>query len=48
MARQGIKVFIEVGPGSVLSGLTRNIDPTLQAVKFGEPADLDKVKSALA
>jgi [acyl-carrier-protein] S-malonyltransferase len=48
MARQGIKVFVEVGPGSVLSGLTRNIDPTLQAVKFGEPADLEKVKSALA
>jgi [acyl-carrier-protein] S-malonyltransferase len=48
MARKGIKVFIEVGPGSVLSGLTRNIDPALQSVKFGEPADLEKVKSALA
>jgi [acyl-carrier-protein] S-malonyltransferase len=48
MARKGIKVFVEVGPGSVLSGLTRNIDPALQSVKFGEPADLEKVKSALA
>jgi [acyl-carrier-protein] S-malonyltransferase len=48
MARKGIKVFVEVGPGSVLSGLTRNIDPALQSVTFGEPADLEKVKSALA
>lgn len=48
MARKGIKVFVEVGPGSVLSGLNRNIDPALQSVKFGEPADLEKVKSALA
>ena len=48
MARKGIKVFVEVCPGSVLSGLTRNIDPALQSVKFGEPADLEKVKSALA
>jgi [acyl-carrier-protein] S-malonyltransferase len=48
MARKGVKVFVEVGPGSVLSGLNRNIDPALQSVKFGEPADLEKVKSALA
>ncbi|MGI9074447.1 MAG: ACP S-malonyltransferase [Bryobacteraceae bacterium] len=48
MARTGVRVFVEVGPGSVLSGLNRNIDPALQSVKFGEPADLEKVKSALA
>ena len=48
MARKGIKVFVEVGPGSVLSGLTRSIDSGLQSVKFGEPADLEKVKHALA
>jgi [acyl-carrier-protein] S-malonyltransferase len=48
MARKGVKVFVEVGPGSVLSGLNRNIDPALQSVKFGEPVDLEKVKSALA
>jgi [acyl-carrier-protein] S-malonyltransferase len=48
MARQGVKIFVEVGPGSVLSGLNRHIDPALQTGKFGEPADLEKVKSALA
>jgi [acyl-carrier-protein] S-malonyltransferase len=48
MARRGVGRFIEVGAGSVLVGLCRSIDPSLKAVKFGEPADLDKVKSALA
>jgi len=48
LGRQGIRRFIEVGPGSVLLGLCRNIDPTLIGVKFGEPGDLDKVKSAFA
>ncbi len=43
LARQGVKRFIEVGPGSVLLGLCRNIDPTLEGAKFGEPADLEKV-----
>ena len=33
----------EVGPGSVLLGLCRNIDSTLEGSKFGEPADLEKV-----
>jgi [acyl-carrier-protein] S-malonyltransferase len=48
MAGSGVKVFVEVGPGSVLSGLNRSIDPALQSVKFGVPADLEKVESALA
>lgn len=48
MAAEGITRFVEVGPGSVLSGLTRAIDPSLQAAKFGEPADLEKITSLLA
>lgn len=44
MARQGIRRFIEVGPGNVLLGLCRNIDPTLEGFKFGEPADLEKLQ----
>jgi [acyl-carrier-protein] S-malonyltransferase len=46
MTRQGIKRFIEVGPGSVLIGLCRNIDPTLRGAKFGEPADLDPLAAS--
>lgn len=48
MVRKGIRRFVEVGAGSVLVGLCRNIDASVQAVKFGEPADLEKVKGALA
>ncbi len=46
IAQKGVKRVIEVGPGSVLIGLCRHIDSSLQGVKFGEPADLENVKSA--
>jgi hypothetical protein len=35
--------FIEVGPAGVLTGLLRNIDPSLQGMRFGEASDLDKL-----
>ena len=44
LAAQGVGRFIEVGAGSVLTGLLRNIDPVLRGMKFGEPADLEKLK----
>jgi [acyl-carrier-protein] S-malonyltransferase len=40
LARHGIARFVEVGPGAVLLGLCRSIDPSLRGLKFGEPADL--------
>jgi [acyl-carrier-protein] S-malonyltransferase len=43
LAAQGVTRFIEVGAGSVLTGLLRNIDPALKGSKFGEPADLMKL-----
>ena len=48
MKKKGIARFVEVGPGTVLIGLCRAIDPALQGVKFGEPADLEKVRNVLA
>ena len=48
LARRGIQRFVEVGPGAVLIGLCRNIDPALQGVKFGEPADLEKLSAHLS
>ena len=47
LVSRGVKRFVEVGAGSVLQGLCRSIDPRLQGAKFGEPADLEKVKELL-
>jgi [acyl-carrier-protein] S-malonyltransferase len=43
LASQGAGKFVEVGAGGVLTGLLRNIDPSLKGVKFGEAADLEKL-----
>jgi [acyl-carrier-protein] S-malonyltransferase len=43
LAGQGTACFVEVGAGAVLTGLLRSIDPKVQGVKFGEPADLEKL-----
>ena len=44
LAARGVARYVEVGAGAVLTGLLRNIDPALAGVKFGEPADLEKVR----
>jgi [acyl-carrier-protein] S-malonyltransferase len=45
LAGQGVARYVEVGAGSVLTGLLRNIDPALNGVKFGEPADFEKIRT---
>ena len=44
LAGQGVARCVEVGAGGVLTGLLRSIDPALEGVKFGEPAELEKVR----
>lgn len=48
LAGLGATRFIEVGPGTVLTGLLRNIDATLEGAKFGEAADWEKLSQAAA
>jgi [acyl-carrier-protein] S-malonyltransferase len=48
LAAQGVDRFFEVGPGGVLTGLLRSIDPSLQGIKFGEAADVEKLHLAVA
>lgn len=48
IAQKGIERIVETGPGSVLLGLARSIDPALAGASFGEPEDLEKVRSILA
>ncbi len=42
LAAQGVTRFIEVGPGSVLTGLLRAIDPALEGLRCGEAEDLER------
>ncbi|MEO8592576.1 MAG: ACP S-malonyltransferase [Candidatus Solibacter sp.] len=46
LASQGVQRCIEVGAGAVLTGLLRTIDSNLEGLKFGEPADLDKLRTS--
>jgi len=46
LAAQAVNRFFEVGPGGVLTGLLRSIDPTLQGIRFGEAADVEKLQMA--
>src|ERR1022692_3018751 len=43
LAGQGVTRFVEVGAGSVLTGLLRSIDASLAGMNFGEPGDLEKL-----
>jgi [acyl-carrier-protein] S-malonyltransferase len=40
---EGVRTFVEVGPGSVLSGLVRKIQKEAHVLRFGSPADLEAV-----
>jgi [acyl-carrier-protein] S-malonyltransferase len=48
LMRDGVKTFVEVGPGNVLSGLVRRIDRGVKAVSVSNLSQLDKLHDALA
>ncbi len=43
----GATMFIEVGPGKVLCGLLRQIDPAQKALHVEDAASLEKTLAAL-
>jgi [acyl-carrier-protein] S-malonyltransferase len=47
LAELGCGRAVEVGAGAVLCGLMKQIAPQVRTAKFGEPADLDKVRELL-
>jgi [acyl-carrier-protein] S-malonyltransferase len=47
LAREGVKTFVEVGPGNVLSGLVRRIDRTVRTVSVSNLAGLKKVEETV-
>ena len=48
LVREGVRTFVEVGPGNVLSGLVKRIDRSVKAVSVNNLAALDKLHEALA
>lgn len=46
LASEGVTTYVEVGPGTVLSGLVKKIHPDSRIVSFGSPADLASVVAA--
>jgi [acyl-carrier-protein] S-malonyltransferase len=45
---QGVRVFVEVGPGNVLSGLLKRIDRTVKSVSVNKVSDLNEVEETLS
>jgi [acyl-carrier-protein] S-malonyltransferase len=48
LAALGCGRFVEAGPGAVLTGLLRGIDPALQGLRFGEAEELEKLRAAIS
>jgi [acyl-carrier-protein] S-malonyltransferase len=47
LASQGVTTYVEVGPGTVLTGLIRKIHRAAKLVNFGGPDDLPAIESLL-
>jgi [acyl-carrier-protein] S-malonyltransferase len=43
---QGIRQFVEVGPGKVLSSLLRRIDPAVESYRINTPSDIEEYQAA--
>jgi [acyl-carrier-protein] S-malonyltransferase len=48
LVSQGVSSVVEVGPGSVLCGLVRSIDPTVKGYRFGEAEDWEKLNETFS
>jgi [acyl-carrier-protein] S-malonyltransferase len=46
LASEGVTTYVEVGAGTVLSGLVRKIHPEAHVLPFGSPGELEAVVTA--
>jgi [acyl-carrier-protein] S-malonyltransferase len=44
---EGVDLFIEVGPGKVISGLMKQIDRNARCLSADDPDSLDRVLAAI-
>jgi [acyl-carrier-protein] S-malonyltransferase len=47
LVREGVDTFVEVGPGTVLSGLVKKIDRSVRVLSVEDPASLETTATAL-
>jgi len=48
LMREGVRTFVEVGPGNVLSGLVKRIDRSVKAVSVNSLSALEELHETLA
>ena len=48
LIKDGVDVFVEIGPGQVLSGLLRRCDSSIRAFSVGTPEALEKLRQELS
>ncbi|HEY3106437.1 MAG TPA: ACP S-malonyltransferase [Gaiellaceae bacterium] len=48
LIKEGVGMFVEIGPGQVLSGLLRRCDRSLQTISVGDPDSLRKLQETLS
>jgi [acyl-carrier-protein] S-malonyltransferase len=48
LVAEGVGIFVEIGPGQVLSGILRRCDRSLKTVSVSEPESLQKLEEILA
>ncbi len=48
LLKMNFSTFIEIGPGKVLTGLTKRVEPNTQRLNINEPSDLDQLLDLIA
>jgi len=47
MLQEGVKLFVEIGPGGVLSGMIARIDRKVERIRVSSPDDFDPAREAI-
>jgi [acyl-carrier-protein] S-malonyltransferase len=48
LVKEGVRTFVEVGPGNVLSGLVKRIDRSVKAISVNDLTSLERIEEAIA
>ena len=48
LIKEGVELFVEIGPGQVLSGLLKRCDRSLRAFSVGTPENLERLRQELS